>query len=430
MKNNFTFFREAKVFLLLWITQSFSALGSSMTNFALVIWSYQQKGSALATSLLMVCSYAPYIILSIFAGAMSDRWNKKVVMLVCDTVAAFGTVAVLILLKTNSLELWHLYLLNALNGFMNTIQQPASEVAVTRILPQKYYQKVGALRYISNSVNSIFTPVIATALLAFAGLETVIAFDLLTFIVAFISLLFFIKIPEDNNKAEVKESFIQSVKQGLVYLKNERGILDLILFLACINFTASVFQAALPAMLLSKPAGGENALGIVNTFRGVTMLLGSILASLLSKPKNRVKTICYALLFSMSFENFFLAFGNSIPVWCIAEVLGWITIPIMSTNLEAILREKIPVGLQGRVFSTRNTLQFFTIPVGYFLGGFVIDKFFEPFMALQKSDSILVKALGAGKGSGAAFLFFVIGFIGIFTCIFFMNDKNLKKMGK
>ena len=192
MKNNFTFFREAKVFLLLWITQSFSALGSSMTNFALVIWSYQQKGSALATSLLMVCSYAPYIILSIFAGAMSDRWNKKVVMLVCDTVAAFGTVAVLILLKTNSLELWHLYLLNALNGFMNTIQQPASEVAVTRILPQKYYQKVGALRYISNSVNSIFTPVIATALLAFAGLETVIAFDLLTFIVAFISLLFFI----------------------------------------------------------------------------------------------------------------------------------------------------------------------------------------------------------------------------------------------
>ncbi len=138
MKHNSSFLSEAKVFLLLWSTQSFSELGSAMTSYALVIWAYEQKGSALSVSLLMVCSYAPYVIISIFAGTVSDRWNKKRIMLVCDTIAALGTVTVFILLKTNSLTLRYLYIINILNGLMNTFQQPASEVAVTCIIPKKY----------------------------------------------------------------------------------------------------------------------------------------------------------------------------------------------------------------------------------------------------------------------------------------------------
>ena len=93
MKNYKETFKEMKAFLLLWSTQSLSGLGSAMTSYALVIWSYTQKGSALLTALLMVCSYAPYVVFSIFAGALSDRWNKKAVMLVCDTLAALTTVA-------------------------------------------------------------------------------------------------------------------------------------------------------------------------------------------------------------------------------------------------------------------------------------------------------------------------------------------------
>lgn len=185
--------KEMYMFIVLWATQSFSSLGSAMTSYALVIWSYEQQGSALVTSLLMVCSYAPYVILSIFAGALSDRWNKKKVMLVCDSVAAVGTVIIFVLLESRNLEIWHLYILNAINGFMNTIQQPASEVAVTRILPKKYYQKVGGIRYFSNAVNSILTPIIATAFMAIAGIKEVIVFDLFTFIFAFVTLLFFIK---------------------------------------------------------------------------------------------------------------------------------------------------------------------------------------------------------------------------------------------
>lgn len=420
--------KEMYTFILLWATQSFSALGSAMTSYALVIWSYEKQGSALVTSLLMVSSYAPYVILSVFAGALSDRWNKKIVMLVSDSIAVLGTIIIFILLESGNLQVWHLYILNAVNGFMNTIQQPASEVAITRILPKKYYQKVGGIRYFSSAVNSILTPIIATAFMSIAGIKIVITFDLFTFIFAFVTLLFFIKIPEESVVGDKKEGILQSAYIGINYLKKNRGILDLILFLAAINFTASIYQAVFPVMILSRNGGSEKALGIVNTVIGITTLIGSIIASFVKTPKSRVRVICNALLFSMSFNNFFLAFGQSIWIWCFGAFLGWITIPLMSTNLEAILRLKIPEEIQGRVYSVRNSFQYFTIPMGYFFGGIFVDKVFEPIMAIQGADSLLVKLFGSGKGSGAAFLFFIIAFIGIFTCVYFKYDKNIWKL--
>ena len=211
MKNLIHTIHEMKTFLLLWSTQSFSGLGSAMTSYALVIWSYSQKGSALMTALLMVSSYAPYVLLSIFAGALSDRWNKKRTMLVCDSIAALTTVVMLLLLKNGALQIWHLYVINGINGLMNTVQQPASEVATTRVLPEKYYQRVGGLKYFSSSLNSVMTPIIATAVMGMAGMGAVVAFDLFTFFTAFLVLAFGIRIPEHTGADEAQEKLLVSL---------------------------------------------------------------------------------------------------------------------------------------------------------------------------------------------------------------------------
>ena len=434
MKNiikNKEFFRtlgEMKTYLLLWSTQSFSGLGSAMTSYALVIWSYTQKGSALMTALLMVSSYAPYVLLSIFAGALSDKWNKKKTMLVCDTLAAVTTVVMLILLRNDAFKIWHLYLINGVNGIMNTVQQPASEVATTRVLPKKYYQRVGGLGYFARSLNSILTPIIATAVLGIAGMNAVVAFDLFTFGVAFITLAFGIRIPENEEAGEEQEKLLTSAKKGLMYLRKERGIFGLIMFLAAINLVASIYDAAFPAMMLSRNGGSEKTLGLVNAVIGVTTFAGSVFASLVKTPKSRVRVICNCLLFSMSTENFLLAFGRTPLVWCIGGFLGWIAIPLMSTNLDAIMRLHVPEQMQGRVYSVRNSLQFFTIPVGYFLGGLLVDQVFEPIMAMQREGSMLTKMFGSGKGSGAAFLFFVIAFAGIGVCLYFRRNKDIRAL--
>ena len=417
-------FAGLRMFFIVWSTQNLSILGSSMTSFALVIWSYQQKGSALTTALLSVCSYAPYVALSIFAGSLGDRWDKRRTMIACDSFAALTTLAVLALLRTGRLEIWHLYVLNALSGLMNTIQNPVSEVLVTLLSPKEQVQRVSGLLSLSGSLVSLLSPVFAAAVLALLGLEAVIAFDLLTCAVAVGTMAFAVRIPEAAAPA-ARPSLTSSAREGLGWLAANRGVLDHILFLACINLIASMYNAALPAMLLSRPGGGETVLGLVEAVTGLASLAGSLLASALPEPRSRVRVICNSLLVSMSTENLLLALGRGPVVWCCGAVLGWLLIPVMNTNMNALLRLRIPVEMQGRVYAARNTLQFFTIPLGYLLGGALVDRFFEPLMASLPEGALLRTLLGSGKGTGAAALFLVIAGAGVLVCLAFRRDRRL-----
>lgn len=414
---------ELRDFLILWSTQSVSQLGSSITTFALTLWLYEKTGSSLRTAALTICSYAPYVLMSIFAGALTDRFNKKKTMLGCDVFAAICTITVFVLFRTNRLMVWHLYVLNVISGLMNTVQQPASEVAMTLIIPEKYYQKTSGLCSLSRSLISILNPLIGTALYSFVGLNGVIAVDIGSFMVAFVALLFFIRIPE--NKSDKSESVLNLAKEGLAFLKENPLIMTLILFMSGVNLVASAFDAALPGYVLPNSKGGSSVLGIVTSCSGIAMIIGSLIASVLPKPKDRVKVIYLTMLFSLGTENFLLAFSREPVLWCIGQMIGWVLVPIMSANLDVILRSTIPVELQGRVYACRNTLQFFTIPIGLFLGGFMVDHICEPFMSVYGNLSILKTLFGMGKGSGAALMMFVLGVSGSLICI--ITGRKLKK---
>ena len=414
---------QLKDFLILWSTQSMSQLGSSITAFALTLWLYEKTGSSLSTAALTICSYAPYVMMSIFAGALTDRFDKKKTMLICDVLAVTCTIAVYLLYRTEHLMVWHLYALNAVSGLMNTVQQPASEVAMTLIVPEKYYQKTSALRSLSRSLISVLNPLIATALYSFAGLNGVVAVDVGSFMIAFVALQFFVKIPE--SRGEKKESVLLLAKGGIEFLKKTPMIMTLLLFMAGINLVSSAFDATLPGYVIPNPKGGQAVLGIVTSCSGVAMIIGSLIASYLPKPKDRVKVVYLTMLFAMGTENFIMAFAREPMLWCIGQVIGWILVPVMSTNLEVILRNSIPVELQGRVYACRNTLQFFTIPIGLFLGGFMVDDVCEPFM-VRYGDGLILKTLfGTGKGSGAALMMFILGISGSLICI--LMGRKLRK---
>lgn len=426
-KSNLKTFKELKSFIILWSTQSLSQLVSAITGFALTLWLYEKTGSALSTAALTICSYAPYVLMSIFAGAITDRFDKKKTMLVCDTLAAFCTVIVLILYRLDLLQMWHLYAINAFSGLMNTVQQPASEVANTLLTPKEHYQKASGLMSLSRSLNSILNPLIATALYGFGGLNLVISIDLGTFVIAFIALLLFIKLPElEHNDSKIeKQGVLKMAKEGLVFLKNTPLVFTLILFMSGVNLVASAFDATLPGYVIPNPRGGEVMLGIVTSCAGVAMIFGSLLVSILPKPKNRVRVVYITMLISLGTENYLLAFSRQPVLWCLGQIIGWILVPVMSANLDVILRNTIPVELQGRVYACRNTFQFFTIPIGLFVGGLMVDKVCEPFMAARANVEWLQILFGSGKGSGAALMMFILGVAG--TAICFITGQRLKK---
>jgi DHA3 family macrolide efflux protein-like MFS transporter len=312
------------------------------------------------------------------------------------------------------------------NGLMNTVQSPASDVANTLITPKKYYQKTSALRSFSGSLITILHPVLATSLYGLGGMNAVIVVDLITFFAAFLALLLFVNIPHvKTSLAGENETLFMSVKAGIRCLSQNRMVLVLILFLAGVNLVASTFDAVLPAFILPRKNGAEVTLGIVASFAGIAMLAGSLITSILPPPKDRIRLIVVTMLFSLTTDNFLMSLTRTPITWCIAQILGYFPVPLMNASLDVIVRTTIPIEMQGRVYSCRNTLQFFTIPIGYFFGGWMVDRVYEPFMESIPKESILVTMFGHGKGSGAGMMIFILGLLGMMICLFF--GRMLKK---
>jgi len=266
----------------------------------------------------------------------------------------------------------------------------------------------------------------ATSCYALGGMNAVIIVDLCSFFVAFLALLLFVQIPPVKAyAAEGKETLLASAKAGLKCLSQNRMVLMLIFFLAGVNLIASAFNAVLPAFVLPRENGGEAVLGIVTSFAGIAMLAGSLIASVLPPPKDRIRLIVITMLFSLTTDNFLMSLTRTPIIWCIAQILGYLPVPLMSTSLDVIVRTTIPTEMQGRVYSCRNTLQFFTIPIGYFFGGWMVDIICEPFMENISKDGILAIMFGIGKGSGAGMMIFILGLLGMTICLVF--GRILKK---
>jgi MFS family permease len=246
-------------FLILWGSQSISSLGTAMTNFALIIWVYRQQGTASSITLLSVCSFLTSILFCFAAGTIADRWDKKKIMLVSDIIAALGTLTVLLLYSTESLRIWHLYVINFTLSFMNAFQNPASYVAVTLITPKEHYVRASGMQAFSSSLVTILTPALATALLSFSGIQTVLIIDLVSFAIAYIALLFFIRIPAvQANNDEKKEPFYKSCLAGLNFLREHTPVLKIILFFSFINLLASMAgNSIMPAMILARTGDSQ-----------------------------------------------------------------------------------------------------------------------------------------------------------------------------
>ncbi len=407
-------FKQLHSFLLLWGSQTVSQLGTAMTDYAVIIWVYSRKGTASSVTLLTVCTFLPTIFFRFLAGSMVDWQNKKRIMLIADLVAACGTLAVFALHSADVLQIWHLYVINFLLSLMNAFQEPASFVAVSLLVPKEHYARAGGLQGFSGAAVSILAPALGALLLACGGLELVLMVDLSTFAVAFLILLFLIRIPEGVRQKTEEEPFSKTCLAGIRYLKEHTAILRITLFLAVINFLAKLGNdGMLSPFILGRTGNNQSVLGMVESFTALGVLAGSLLATLMKPAKKRVPLIFVAtgLVFS---GNIIQSLTSRPWLWCAAAFGSYLMAAVMNINMDTLMREKVPTEMQGRVFSAKSTLQNCTIPPALLLGGLLADTVFEPFIT---ADSPLQQALsglfGTGKGAGIGLMFFIIGIAGM-----------------
>lgn len=422
---------ELRDFLILWSSQAVSTLGTAMTNYALIIWVYGHRGTASSITLLSVCAFVPSILFSFIAGTIADRWDKKRVMLSADLFAAVGTITVFALYSTDALQIWHLYLINFLLSFMNAFQNPASYVATSLLVPKKHYVRASGLQALSGSVITILAPAFGSALLAFGGLRVVLMFDLVSFAIAFLILLFFIKLPDIKQTAEVKkELFIKSCTAGICFLRERSALLRIILFFAFINFIVKMGSyGMLPALVLGRTGNNQITLGIVEAAVGIGALVGSIIVTAMKPAKSCTRVIFFACGISFLLGDVGQSLTHTLPFWIAAAFTSNVPMAFLNANLTAVMRTKVPIEMQGRVFSARDTIQYSTIPVGLFLGGILADYVFEPFMMTPSPiQGALSTLFGTGKGSGIAIIFFVVGVIGFVTSLSCLRNPLYREL--
>lgn len=372
----------------------------------------------------------PSILFCFIAGTLADKWDKKKIMLTSDLIAALGTAAVLFLYTTGNLRIWHLYIVNAVISFMNAFQSPAWNVAVSLLAPKEHYVKVSGMQGASNSLVTIIAPALATVILALAGMEAVFIIDLATFAIAFSSLFFFIKIPAVPKRKEKNEPFIKSCLAGVDFLKTHKPVFKIILFFSFVNLMASIAgEGIMPAMILGRTGNDQAALGVVSAAIGIGSLAGSLLVIAAKPAKSKTKVVFIACAVSFLLGNTLWAAGRDTTVWVIGSLAGFIPVPFITANLTAIMRTKVPIEMQGRVFSTRDTFQYMTIPVGTALGGALADYLFEPFMLTQSPlQQFLSGIVGVGKGSGIAVIFLLTGIIGFAGNIYSLSRPSYREL--
>jgi Major Facilitator Superfamily len=400
-------------FTIVWVGQIISLLGTSMTGFAMTIWAYEKTNSATALALVGFFFVAPMLIASPFAGALVDRSNRKMMMMVSDIASGIASLIILILYTSGHLQIWHLYITSAFQGVFQSFQWPAYSAAISTMIPKKHYGRANGMLSLADTASNIFAPILAGALLGIIGVPGILMIDLGTFIFA-IGALLMVHIPQPRITEEGRQaqgSIFKEAVFGFRYILTRPSLLALQLLFLTGNFFIGVPGAVQAAMVLASTSSNEKALALVNSAGAVGGVIGGLAMSAWGGPKKRVHGVLMGWVVGSLTGGILMGLGRGVPVWAVASFLGMFFVPIINGSNQAIWQAKVPPDLQGKVFSIRRLIAWFVSPLAMLVAGPLADKVLEP--AMRDPQSLLASTLGwlvgTGPGRGMALLFVIGG---------------------
>ncbi|MCE7982925.1 MAG: MFS transporter [Caldilinea sp. CFX5] len=410
-----------KTFLMIWFGQFISQIGTALTRFALLLWVYQQNQQAMDVALFGLFAYLPALLLNPLAGVWVDRLDRRKVMLWADAGAGVMTALLLGLQLNDQLQMWHLYGAQLLAGIFECFQTPAYAAATTLLVDKGQYARINALRSLAQNGAEVIAPFLAGLLLLWVGLTAILIIDLATFVVA-VATLFAVAVPQLGVTAAVTRagaSLWQDFGAGLRYIRVRPGLTGLLIFYMLINFVAALtFYATLPALILGRSGGDEFALAVVQSTLGGAALVGSLLVTLWGGPRRKIHGVLLGAGVSFLLGDLLFGMGRTLPHWLVAAIFSALSVPLMDSSNMAILQAKVAPTMQGRFFALFHTARQLFVPVGYLLGGWLVDDWLGP--ALAPSGFLAAPLgwlVGVGPGAGSGLLFVATALLGSTICL-------------
>ncbi len=414
-----------KTFGIVWAGQLVSNLGSAMTAFGLGIWVYQETGSALQLALIVAAARVPMLLITPFAGALIDRWDRRWAMILADAGAALGTLITMVLILTGSLQIWHLYLTLSVSGLFAAFQFPAYSAATTLLIPKEHYARGSGMIQLAGSIGGIAAPVVAAAIVVWQGLGLIFVVDFATFLFA-VGTLLAVEFPEAEKSARQGRGvrgLAREAKEGLDFVLERRALFILMLSFVMVNF-AFAFQGILIIPLLLNLTTEQTA-GVIVSVGSAGVVVGSLVLSAWGGPKNRILGV-YLPIMAMGFGLVLMGLQPIVGLVVAGILLINGTHPIAGGSSQSIWQSKVPPELQGRVFSIRQVSAIAASPVAFLAAGALADGFFEPLM-LEPPD-LLAGVIGSGPGRGIGLMFVLAGLFAIGVVVAALNHPRIRNL--
>jgi MFS family permease len=407
---------------IIWLGQMVSGIASNITAVALPIWVFSITRSGAAVGLLEFFFFGSYLLVVLFTGVLIDRYSRKMMMLVYDFTSLAATALLLVLQTAGNLEVWHLYVAAVVQGAGYAFQSPSYSAAITTMVSRNQFVRANGLMSLLNDVPGIFGPLLAGTLYLIIGLNGILAFNLIAFVVS-IGALLFVEIPPTPHTVEgglFHHRFLKEAIYGINYIFRNPGLLGLQLLF----FTGNLFSgialsvAALYPMILLRSGNNTEALGTVQSVGALAAVLAGAFLTTVGGIKRPIRAILAGWILSSLFGLTLLGMGQVMLVWIIAIVIDSIFEPVVNVSIETFLQTKVPPDLQGRVFSASDFITQAMVPFTPLLAGLFGDRIFEPAMseggALVDTFGWLV---GTGPGAGFGLLILLCGVAGTLVAL-------------
>jgi DHA3 family macrolide efflux protein-like MFS transporter len=402
-----------RAFGVIWFGQVISLLGSAMTAFAVTIWVYEGTEKATALALTGFFFVTPLLLLSPVAGALVDRYNRRVMMMVSDLASGATTVVLLALYAAGYLEVWHLFVLNAINGAFQAFQWPAFSAAISLMVAKEQYGRANGLMELAGSASQIVAPILAGALIGPIGLTGILMIDVFTFVFA-VGTLMFVRIPQPETSPAGQEghgNLLTESSYGFRYILQRPSLLGLQLIFMIGNFFSGIAFAVYAAMILARTGNDEVVFGTVQSVGAIGAVAGGAAMAAWGGPKRRVHGVLGGWILSGLFLSM-AGVAQNLPAWAAAGFLGMFLVPIINGSNQAIWQAKVAPDVQGRVFATRATIAWLVMPLARLLAGPLADQVLEPAMSEGGGfTSAFGWLVGTGTGAGMALMFVVTGLL-------------------
>ena len=396
--------------MLLWAGEFVSAIGGGLTSFGLSVYVFRQTGSAASMGLVTLLAFLPTLLLSVPAGVLADKYDRRLLMMIGDGFSALGIIYILICMLRGEAHLYQICVGVFVSAVFSSLLEPSYRATVTDLLTKEEYSKASGLVSIAGSARYLISPVLAGALLAVSDIKLLFVIDISTFILTVISTAV-VRKGIAAKETENQTAFWESLREGWRAITDRRGVLILIL----VSSVMTCFMGAL--QILSEPLildfSDSTTLGVGQTVCACGMLVSSLFLGMRGIKKGYVKVLTISLFLS---GITMIGFGirENIYIICIFGFLFFATLPFANNCLDYLVRTNIPDELQGRAWGVIGFLSQIGYVVAYGLAGVAADG--------------IASKLQIGVGRGAAGVVMIAGVLLSLTALSLYPIKSVRAL--